>query len=505
MDIKNFGLGLHGLVTNGLLALPNGDSVQFNQPSSGDCSVVKLNNATIGSTIGADGKQLLDYALLSGDGVAGVPMGGSFIYQSPDDKRWVVNLDDLWCSGNSLGGDIVLTEFGRMVGKDSESDVPAVAYTVPISLADIGQAAPVLTSPDGSEVLSNLRFVFSSAHPSGNECVLMIEGKFNLSPQKFEGSAPLGFVLLDITGDGEPVISASVYKSRSETIGIETINEIDARVYEEWQLDGNNTGGNYWSQDPFDSEIHGYTAWFRVGAWSIVNSLTDRLLDIVYCAAGEKQLLTYDISYQASITLSPPVNAGLSVEMSATSSASATLSMSFGGEVLTITGEASGVYQSDAVFVEGSGVFKSQSVNESCVIFGDETNVNWQDYSQMSGIIGSFEIGGEILTLSWYQSSNSMFAHKSATFGSSAATDTGDVISHNVTINNPARELTGLLVDKTVVNAPTHSFVKYGMLSPVSGDQSEISTASQFANPYGTHHPMTGQIIWDEAEPVCFV
>lgn len=102
---KLFGHPWHGLVSSGQLTLPNGQTTEHVQPSSGDCWVIKIpgqpaveRSPEEAAADTAAGRQWLNYALLSGENhvLYGKALGaGSWIYIDADKKRWLVTCAQL--------------------------------------------------------------------------------------------------------------------------------------------------------------------------------------------------------------------------------------------------------------------------------------------------------------------------------------------------------------------------------------------------------------------------
>ncbi len=102
---KLFGHPWHGLVSSGQLTLPNGQTAEHVQPSSGDCWVIKIpgqpaveRSPEEAAADAAAGRQWLNYALLSGENhvLYGKAIGaGAWIYIDADKRRWLVTCAQL--------------------------------------------------------------------------------------------------------------------------------------------------------------------------------------------------------------------------------------------------------------------------------------------------------------------------------------------------------------------------------------------------------------------------
>ena len=75
---------------------------------------------------------------------------------------------------------------------------------------------------------------------------------------------------------------------------------------------------------------------------------------------------------------------------------------------------------------------------------------------------------------------------------------------NKLTFRQVTRQLVSYDLEKEDVSQmSTHH--KYGILSPVSADNSVINLANKNDNPYATFNPISGQIVWNKPLPVCFV
>ncbi len=154
---KAWGNPFHGLVQDGQLSLPNGQTRAHVQPSSGDCFLLRVpgqpdvsRTSEEAAADTAAGRQWRNYALLSGENhlLYGQALGPqSWIYIAPDASRWQVTcalLDGNKTVANAIsGGQFVL---GLVVKRFGELGRGPEGYTLSVSASDIGLSGSWQTS-----------------------------------------------------------------------------------------------------------------------------------------------------------------------------------------------------------------------------------------------------------------------------------------------------------------------------------------------------------------------
>lgn len=165
----------------------------------------------------AEGRQWLDYALLSGSQqhLCGTALTG-WIYAAPDGTAWHINASHLlsnYSGGSSYSGAWTVRRMGRIGG--SANQVSAV-----VSLPSTGQASPTFTPPPLS---LTIRTRLMDILPDGSKAIVQVVLPYNRDyssryPVKWH---PLGYWLISVTGTPgvDLAITAEVLRTRAETIG----------------------------------------------------------------------------------------------------------------------------------------------------------------------------------------------------------------------------------------------------------------------------------------------
>jgi len=502
-----WGNAFHGLCTNGVLMLSNSDQMAYPQPYNGNCSVIKFDGqpavvlpVDLQNELTAQGMEFRNYALISGYQIAGVSVPYSFIHRDDLGKRWGVDISGLSISGNSLSGDMVFTRFGRFVGEGAFP--PAEVQTVPVTLLDCGQSSPVLTGNDEFDVLTNLRVAFSSAHPSGNECVLVIEGRHGQLPASSYGWAPLGFILLEISGGATLACNASVHINRASTIGVYSEVTTDNIQDDQWYYDSPNQ--TWVSIAPANPDDIGLAATFKTGAFDLTYSLINRVINVTYDSIGNKINTNLTFSYTENSTTLPPVAAGKDIYSSYSGSATAYAALEMAGNELRIdaTGSGSGLVGLD--FVDGEGFYYDSAGNVNSNIEGDAlTKAVSNRFLQINPTV---VLAGPVssISLTAFTSYSRIFSHKSDIEFYTFAASANEIERNRLLCNKLTDQLHGF--SQTKIDALGSEFYyNFGILSPVSFDDAIHSIPTKYANPYATYEPITGQIVWNSDVPVCFV
>lgn len=165
-EIKYWGIPHHGLCTNGVLALPNGASMDYTQPVGGSTWIVKNprhaslpeNPRPLAQYDAAQGFSWLTYLILAGSNrqLAGQNIGVfNTIWVDDNDRAWVVGL-------TIFSGDyrVILRRRFGLFGEDSISALTdVVIYDGDLGYPDVEHLAPNDFCPNwnGSSILCNMR------------------------------------------------------------------------------------------------------------------------------------------------------------------------------------------------------------------------------------------------------------------------------------------------------------------------------------------------------------
>lgn len=165
----------------------------------------------------AEGRQWLDYALLSGTGqhLCGSALTG-WIYAAPNGTAWHINASHMinnYSGGRSYSGAWTVRRMGRIGG-------PANQLSAVVSLPSTGQASPTFTPPPLS---LTIRARLMDILPDGSKAIVQVVLPYNRDyssryPVKWH---PLGYWLISVTGTPgvDLAITAEVLRTRAETIG----------------------------------------------------------------------------------------------------------------------------------------------------------------------------------------------------------------------------------------------------------------------------------------------
>lgn len=225
----------HGLVEGGTLTLPNGATMAHPSPGdAGDADVLAFRLPGTPAVVrspeqaaadAAAGRQWLDYALISGRydrQLYGQSIGGNgtWLYAAPDGSRWLVTLAGVPATHNLTmpwATSVTLDRFGEIGGE-------AEQHTVAATLGDWQQEMPgrgydltyagTVTSAD---------VAVEDVDTGGGRAILSISvGTFHRIDRR-----PLGFILFGLSGTPgiDAAATMSVLKSRVETLGVVTWDE----------------------------------------------------------------------------------------------------------------------------------------------------------------------------------------------------------------------------------------------------------------------------------------
>lgn len=506
MKINVWGNAFHGLCTNGMLALANGDQMAYPQPESGSCSVIKFDGqpevvlpVDLQNELTSRGMEFRNYALMSGNQIAGVGMPYSFIHRDDTGKRWGVDISDLSIQNNELSGNLALTHFGHFV---ETSPAPVLeSQLISVQLSDCGQSSPVLTGNNESDILTSLRLVFASAHPSGNECVLTIEGKFDRTPASYNGWTPLGFILLEISGGEKLACNASIYINRANTIGVYS-EEIGDNIQDDiWNYD---TPNQEWTQQAIPPDDVGLVAIFKVGMFDLSYSLINRVINITYDSSGNKINTNFSFSYTENSTTLLPVAAGKDIYSSYSGSATAYAALEMAGNELRIDATGSGSGSVGLDFVDGEGFYYDSNGNVNSNIEGDALAKAVSNRFLQTNAIAVLAGPVSSISLTAFTNYSRIFAHKSDIEFYTLAASANEIERNRLLCNKLTDQLQGFSQTK-IDTLGSEFYYNFGILSPVSFDDAIHLIPTKYANQYATYDPITGQIVWNSNVPVCFV
>jgi hypothetical protein len=146
----------HGLCTGGSLALPNGTTKVYAQPSGGDCwkiavpgHVAPTRSAAQQADDTARGYQWLGHGLISGDPEQGLQLYGKslgkrWIWAVDAGRKWLVDVSGLGVSAGVLSGAITCTEFGMQHPDGAPAAVKTANLSTPAAGLDAAEWIHIL-------------------------------------------------------------------------------------------------------------------------------------------------------------------------------------------------------------------------------------------------------------------------------------------------------------------------------------------------------------------------
>lgn len=233
-ELTQWGHPWHGLVTGGQLALPNGTSMTYPQPATGDwpylqgaTSLIDFGapDVTISQEDAAQGMEWRSVATLSGaeSQIYGKALGaGRWIYKAPSGDRWLINagtINGRSAEAASLGVSLSVQRFGEFPAEGRSA-----VYAVPVQLpADWGQSEPEIKDSGGTPIgIGSLILRLQMVRPDGGAAIFALDySSFaeELPPRAF------GFAELVLSGDGAGMSAVlNIIRTRSQTAG-EGINQ----------------------------------------------------------------------------------------------------------------------------------------------------------------------------------------------------------------------------------------------------------------------------------------
>lgn len=305
----------HGLVEDGVLTLPNAATMPYSIPTGageadvlafqppGTPAVSRTPDQAAADT--AAGRQWLDYALISGRGTRrlyGKVMGGSgtWLYAAPDGSRWRVTLGGVpgihdlttpWITT------VTCARFGEFGGAPE-------THVLDVTLSDWQQAisghAGGDYAVDFGGVITTANVTVEDVRRDGSQAVLMVGVPLPTSEPLLRNS--LGFLVCDLTGTPGAGGSATltVARSRAQTLGTrvftledgmstlwtETISS-DTVTFEDVPPPPVCGGVQREIHTPGDPPVGSGSYSIDVGTVTITNTLTGRILGMLYDADGQ--------------------------------------------------------------------------------------------------------------------------------------------------------------------------------------------------------------------------
>lgn len=229
--LKGFGHPWHGKVQNSTLTAADGTTRAYTQPTggkayqSGATNLIKAPGAPGGATlITKAGQEWTDYGMLAGEDhqLYETALGaGKWIYVDPAGDRWLV---DFPLQGQSvdltapMATMLTLSRFG-VIGGQAES------HQLPVTLSDLAQGTPepIPSTWNGDVSVTTATATVESTDPAGANAVVMLSiGAFGAGPiaaatQVFS----VGFLKVGIAGTPgvDTTATLSVLRTRAQTMG----------------------------------------------------------------------------------------------------------------------------------------------------------------------------------------------------------------------------------------------------------------------------------------------
>ena len=514
--VKMFGHPWHGLVEDGTLTLPNAATMPYPAPTAaGEADVLAFvvpgtppvtRSTEQAAADAAAGRQWLDYALISGRSprrLYGKTLGGnaSWLYAAPDGSRWRVTLTDGFATHDltsAWNATITCARFGEFGGTAETHDLAA-------TLADWQQDIPGHAGGDyaldGYGTVITATVSVDDVRRDGARAMLCISlnlpasgwgaGIATLTGNDPLIRLPIGFIEVALSGtpgvDG--AASLSVRHSRAQTLGTATGSESDD--YQTWYHNGNDASPSWGTWSTTQDASTDMDA--RVGSYSASGGWSGRILAAGYDASGAAQTITLNTTYSAAASAPMPPDGTTSLERTVTLSASGavTLSGPAGSVSLALAEEASSVETYDTE----TGLTSAESYS---LIVGPESYSS-SGVSNLPGtpLLHMSDISTVIFGLQRPVDGAELFLFDLATFNDPPRRIYGGVARYGATC------LELILARYDAVGNVYDMWHHLGAVSMGGADVGLISQATQ--HPYGSAHPVTGDIARVRDVPVCWV
>lgn len=484
MSAPVWGCPWHGLVTNGQLALPNGQSMAWPAVMAGAQEflagtthlirapgVPAISRSTEDATAdAAAGRQWKTTALLSGAGMSlhGTALAG-WVYCAADGARWHVPrsaFSGLTFGASTWGGMVSVRRFGVLGGAADERSLPfALDPQQPVieGLSTTLHVDVHAVSADGSRAIL-MAYVRESA--------LRAERADEMKPCL--QALPVGFYLVTLSGGAEGLaLSVTVLYGQEETLGA-----ADSEYPETVPIDGR----------PGTTQVGPWSAYYRnriVAAWF------DGLA-----------VVPVKWSMEWSGAISNPVPSGSPASRTCTATTDMRWTLKAGSTVIdTIAGHAEfELFQREpAEGVDGIAESSSTITVEGESVIG----------SSSTGFGGNFGGGVGPWFLNSYGGESAIGRLENAGWAMICA-DEGDRF-WLVDIQRYSNNLLGLRLRKLAysTNAVTIDYRRAGHPGGASGET--LTVAGHHENyaaghrPYGSYNPDTGAVVRNRTDPVCWV
>lgn len=304
-----WGCPWHGLVSNGQLPLPNGQTMPWPQPGSGQpwergsTALVRHPDAAPitrtpdeAAADAADGRQWRNQAMISGGTIYGRSLSGGWLYIDPAGDVWwaTTTLSADHVSGGTC--DVRLRRFGVIGGAPEE-------YTYEVTVPDMGQASP---SIPGDLVMS----LYHSA-PTGAAAVFELAVVFGQTGREWWSRRPVGWIEITLAGPGSscsPVVS--VLRNRAQTLG--TYSETPSPyARDDWFQEFLPDASSRLVREP-PTGVNSYLQVIshRTNSGQRVASNLGYIVGMIYSEAGQLQEITLDEELLTSYDIPPAVHTG---------------------------------------------------------------------------------------------------------------------------------------------------------------------------------------------------
>lgn len=492
----------HGLVEDGVLTLPNAATMAYPAPSGegeadvlvfqvpGTPAVTRTPEQTAADA--AAGRQWLDHAIISGRSTRrlyGQAIGGngSWLYAAPDGSRWLVTLADVpgtYDLTTAWTATLTCARFGEF-GAAPES------HDLTVTLADWQQDIPGKPGGDwfiygmagGEEDVTSGRVTVEDVNATGSQAILMISVAFPGDPIYRRS---LGFLMVDLSGT--PGVDADanlgVLRSRADTLGIISAG-----------LDG---PLDFTLVDVTPADPPHVTTTAFVGSATYSASLTGRIIAMAFDASGTAIPLQITCNNTSTTISEAPAGSAYPMTWHGSNVLSATASLSWGpGSVeftVTIASDISSTmfYEDLSVWVtrssatEWTGPLGTYSVGGSATENADSGAIIGSILGADRSVIVGFPVSPAVSpTVDGFR----------ADVGGLGNTETS---SAQFLLQRTSHRLIDVIVQETGV--AWHYWIG---LSPLSSAGTVIESVALL--PYGSAHPVTGEIARARDVPVCWV
>lgn len=509
--VPPWGCPWHGLIKGYRLALPNGTSPLFPQPSPfgtwqmGSTSLIQhpgaaeiVRSPDEAAADAAAGRQWWNKAVLAGDTLHGHALGG-WIYIDSAGACWLATttLSELHIEGGLAT--LTLKRFGVLGGKE---EVHAYTFTMP----DMGQAEPVLEGSSGLYRVSRYH-----ANKTGSAAVFEVSAEFLGELYSRWRWRPCGWVELELSGPGAAcVVTARTVKTRTETLGTASGTPL-VLVDDHWYVEEKVGGGTRLTQTPT-----GATTYYRIVQHFAVSSTESSgysgyVVGMFYGDSGLRELTLSESAvtpYSSPVAVhTGPTDFAPSVPVTGTWTSTTTFDTS-----LTVT------YAIDGEPVCSYVHSATQSSSQTGVITESGSSLTFSNSADFTPG-GSRSDSG---SLTWLQ--DGMGGLGGDYINRLAAADSPELIPRNMGGNRVAYQwsLVGDAKQSVRFSPARHSNALYGLYQAVSNPAPEIAQnlylpeVATFGGPltlpaldggfdflYGSWCPVTGQAA-RALEPVCF-